>query len=430
MKFDKSFHLLDKARCLIPSLTQTFSRAPYTFVEGAFPVYAEKAHGCYFTDVDNNKFLDYLCGLGPVILGYSYGAVDKAIKKQLEKGILFSLPSKLELELSEKICNLIPCAEMVKFSKTGSDAATGAIRAARALTKKDKIAYCGTGGVWHDWYASIISRNMGIPKFNQELIIPFEYNDINSLKKIFENNKDEISCVFMEPTLFQKPNSTFLQDVKKLTHENNSILIFDEIVTAFRFSDGGAQKYFGTEPDIAVLGKGIANGMPLSAIVGKSEYMQIFDDVFFSTTYASDTLSLAASLATIDEIQDKPVIKNMWNVGSDLIHRFNKITKEASLDLKLTGYPVRMNMECKTMSDEKSILLRSLFVQEMIKKGIFMHPNIKYISYSHTDKEIDMTIDALIDSLPLLKKAVSGNIASFLEGKPAKPVYHMIKKPE
>ena len=215
MKIVNSKKLLDKSRKLIPSLTQTFSRASYTFVEGVFPVYAERAHGCKFTDVDGNEYIDYLCGLGPVILGYSYPKVDEAIKSQLNNGIIFSLPHKLEIELSELICNTIPCAEMVKFSKTGSGAATGAVRGARAITKRDHIAYCGSGGVWHDWYSCIISRNKGVPDFNRKLIHYFDYNDIEQLKTIFDEYGQDIACIFMEPTIFEEPKNNFLQDAKK-----------------------------------------------------------------------------------------------------------------------------------------------------------------------------------------------------------------------
>ena len=297
--FKNSFEYLEKSRKLIPSLTQTFSRAAYTFVEGAFPVYAKSAKGSHFIDVDDNEYIDYLCGLGPIILGHCYPRVDEAIKKQLESGILFSLPHKLELDVSELICDIVPSAEMVKFSKTGSGSATGAVRGARAFTKKDKIAYCGSGGVWHDWYAAIISRNQGVPEFNKDLIFQFDYNDYDGLEYIFEKNKDKIACVFMEATIFDKPQNDFLNKVKKITHQNNAVLIFDEIVTGFRFANGGAQELFGVQPDITVLGKGMANGMPLSSVTGKTEYMRVFDDVFFSTTYAADTLSLAAGEATI-----------------------------------------------------------------------------------------------------------------------------------
>ena len=423
-----SFDLLDKSKKLIPSLTQTFSRAAYTFVEGSFPVYAKSAEGSHFTDVDNNEYIDYLCGLGPVILGHKYKRVDDAIREKLDRGILFSLPHKLELDVSELICNMVPSAEMVKFSKTGSGSATGAIRGARALTKRDKIAYCGSGGVWHDWYATIISWNHGVPKFNQDLILHFDYNDFDGLEYIFEQNKDEIACVFMEATIFNRPKNDFLSKVKKLAHENNTVLIFDEIVTGFRFANGGAQELFGVEPDITVLGKGIANGMPLSAVTGKTEYMKIFDDVFFSTTYAADTLSLAACQATILEFKEKPVVKTIWENGALLMEQFNKITSENSINLHFEGYPVRIKVVGQDSEGNDSILLRSLFIQEFVKRGIFVHPGIVYISFSHTKEDIDKTIQALIDSIPIFKKATEeNNIESYLEGKPSRPVYSIVK---
>ena len=430
-----SFNYLEKSKKFIPSLTQTFSRAAYTFVEGVFPVYAKNANGSHFTDVDENDYIDYLCGLGPIILGHCYPRVNDAIKEQLESGILFSLPHKLEIDVSELVCNMVPSAEMVKFSKTGSGSATGAVRGARAITKKDKIAYCGSGGVWHDWYAIIISRNQGVPEFNSNLILPFDYNDIDGLEYIFESNKDEIACVFMEATIFDKPQGDFLKKVKKLTHENDAVLIFDEIVTGFRFANGGAQELFDVEPDITVLGKCIANGMPLSAVVGKSEYMKIFNDVFFSTTFAGDTLSLAAAKATLMEIKEKPVIKNIWANGLHLMEEFNKITKENSLNIDLSGYPVRMKMNGKDSSGNDSVLIRSLLIQEMVKRGIFMHPGVEFISYSHSKEDIQQTLNAFEDSIAILRKAISEDkVESYLEGNPSKPVYSIIKpsikKPE
>ena len=428
MIFPKSNELLKKAKEIIPSQTQTFSRASYTFVEGAFPVYAKSGQGSHFTDVDGNEYIDYLCGLGPIILGHKYKRVDDAIKEQLDNGILFSLPHKLEIDVSELICDMVPSVEMVKFSKTGSGSATGAIRGARALTKREKIAYCGTGGVWHDWYAAIISRNKGVPKFNQDLILPFDYNDFDGLEYIFEQNKDEIACVFMESTLFEKPNNDFLNKVKKLASENDSVLIFDEIVTGFRFANGGAQELFGVEPDITVLGKGIANGMPLSAIAGKTEYMKIFDDVFFSTTYAGDILSLAAAQATILEFKEKPVVKTIWENGALLMEKFNRITSENSINLHLEGYPVRMKVIGQDSEGNDSMLFRSLFIQELVQKGIFVHPGVEYISFSHTKEDIEKTIQALSDSISVFKKAYEeNNFESYLNGQPSRPVYSIVK---
>ena len=428
MNFNNSFELLKNARKLIPSITQTFSRAPYTFVENAFPVYAEKAKGSHFFDVDGNEFIDYLCGLGPVILGHGYDRVDEAIKQQLENGIIFSLPHKLELDVSELICKVFPSAEMVKFSKTGSGSATGAIRGARAITKKNKIAYCGSGGVWHDWYASIISRNKGVAQFNYDLIHPFDYNDAEGLELIFEKNKDEIACVFMEPTIFETPKDSFLQKVKKITHQNDAILIYDEIVTGLRIANGGAQEYFGVEPDISVLGKGIANGMPLSAIAGKSEYMKIFDDVFFSTTYAGETLSLAASKATINEVIEKNVLEKMWNSGKILMEQINKISKENSLQISLTGYPVRMKLNCFDNDGNDSLIMKSVLIQELVTRGIFMHPGVEYISFSHEKEDIEKTINAFNDVAILIKQGISENkLDSYLKGNVVKPVYSVLK---
>jgi len=179
------------------------------------------------------------------------------------------------------------------------------------------------------------------------------------------------------------------------------------------------------------LGKGIANGMPLSAVVGKTEYMKIFDDLFFSTTYAGETLSLAASYATITELKEKPVIKKMWENGIMLIDEFNNIAKEHSLEIALVGYPVRMQLVCKDEKGKDSILMRSLLIQELVKRGIFMHPSVEYISFSHEKDDIKKTLDAFSDSISIINKAVNENkIESFLEGKPAKPVYTITKQSE
>ena len=212
----KSSKYLKIAEKRIPSLTQTFSKSAFTFVKGVYPVYADRAVGSHIIDVDENEYIDYLSGLGPIILGYKYPAVDEAIKKQLKNGILFSLPHKLELDLAEMICKTIPSAEMVKYAKTGSDAVTLAIRGARAITKRDKIAYCGTFGVQHDWQTTLTTRDFGIPKWNSKQIFLFEYNKIETLEKILEKEGKNIAAICMEPTLFEPPVSGFLDKVKKL----------------------------------------------------------------------------------------------------------------------------------------------------------------------------------------------------------------------
>ena len=421
---EKSFGYLEKARKFIPALSQTFSKAPYSFVQGVYPVYLERGEGSHVFDVDGNEYIDYLLGLGPIILGYKYPAIDNAIKRQLESGITFSLPHPLELFVAEELSKIFPCAEMTKYTKTGSDAVTAAVRAARAITKRDKIAYCGSGGVWHDWYITTTSRNMGIPSFNKDLILTFEYNNIYSLEKIFDDNREQIAAVCVEPTVLSPPKEAFLQKVLDMAHKNDALVIFDEVVTGFRFSLGGGQKYFGATPDLAALGKGIANGMPLGAIVGKREFMKVFDEVFYSTTYAGETLSLAACAATIKELESKKVIEHMWDIGRSFMGGFNKLSREIGVNAECVGYPVRMRIDCRDEDGKDSYLLKSLLMQETIKRGILFHPSVTYVSYSHTDEDVQKTLEACNEALMILKKAMDEkNVKGYLEGEIIKPVF-------
>jgi glutamate-1-semialdehyde 2,1-aminomutase len=424
MELRRSREYLGKAEHLIPALSQTFSKAPYSFVQGVYPVYLERGEGSHVYDVDGNNYIDYLLGLGPILLGYRHPSVDNAVKKQLESGITFSMPHPLELEVAEELSKIIPCAEMTKYTKTGSDAVTAAIRAARAITERDHIAYCGGGGVWHDWYITITSRNRGIPSFNRDLISTFEYNNIDSLKKIFEDHRNKVAAVCIEPTVFSPPKEDFLGQVKKLASENGAILIFDEVVTGFRFALGGGQEYFGVIPDIAAVGKGMANGMPLGAIVGKRDFMKVFDDVFYSTTYAGETLSLVACAATINEIKTKKVIEQIWGTGRMLMDGFNKLAKEVGVNAGCVGYPIRMKIECRDEDGKDSYLLKSLFLQETIRRGVLFHPGITYISYSHTKEDVQKTLEACHESLRILKKGIAEkNVKSLLKGEVAKTVF-------
>ena len=286
MVLTNSKKYLKRAKNIIPGLSQTFSKAPYSYVEGTYPVFIKKGNGCKLTDVDDNEFIDYVLALGPVSLGYCYKKVDNAIKQQLEKGISFSMPHYLEVEFSEKLQKIIPNAEMVRFSKTGSDAVTACLRVARAYTKKDHILYCGHGGVWHDWFTTITSRNQGIPKFNSKLISLFQYNNLESVKKLFRTYHNKVAAVIMEPMWLDFPNESFLHELKELAHKNNALFIFDEVLTGFRLANGGGQELLKIDADLAAFGKAIGNGMPLGAITGKEEYMKEFNDVFYSTTYA------------------------------------------------------------------------------------------------------------------------------------------------
>ena len=430
MNFDESLKFLEKSKTLIPGLTQTFSRAAPTFVQGCYPVYAKSANGSHFFDVDGNEFIDYLMALGPITLGYNYPLVNQAVIDQLKNGVIFSLPHPIEIQVSELISEIIPNAEMVKFEKTGSNAVTGAIRAARALTKREKIAYCGSGGVWHDWQAAMVSRNDGVPKFNQDLIKVFDYNDISGLEQIFLENPNEIATVVLEPTYLEKPKNDFLQQVRKLTTENNAILILDEIVTGFRFDLQGGQKYFDIEGDLVCYGKGIANGFPLSIITGKTEFMKIFEKLWVSSTNNSETLSLAACYATINEMKNQNTLDYCWNLGKKLFDGWNKIVESYNLDAKMIGYDIRMVLKCYDSNKNEANPLKALILQEMIKKGIFISPGHTFISYSHSELDISNTLSSLTDTCEMITKKVKDErFQDFVEGNLPQSVWHMIIEP-
>ena len=419
-----SKELQERAKNVIPHLTGTFTRSAHSFVEGVYPVYIKSAEGSHFTDVDGNKYLDYLCGIGPITLGYNYQKVNDAIIAQLKNGILFSLPHPLEVELSELISQTIPHAEMVKFEKTGSNAVTGAVRAARYITKRNKIAYCGSGGVWHDWWATVVSRDGGVPEFNRDLISIFDYNDIEGLEQIFENNPNQIAAIVLEPTIFEKPQKDFLKKVRKLADQNNTILILDEIVTGFRFDIGGAQKYFDIKGDLVCFGKGMGNGLPISAITGPAEFMKRFDDLWVSSTNNPETLSMAGTKAVINEMKEKNTISHCWEIGTKLFNNWNRITEENNLNIKMIGYPIRMKIECKNSQDKISESLKALFLQEMVKKGIFFPPGQCFLSYSHSDDDINHTLQKLEQSCQEIKNKVKDDdYQAHLEGIPPQTIW-------
>ena len=421
----KSNKMKERAKKVIPHITGTFSRSPSHFVENVFPVYAQSGKGSHIIDLDGNEFLDYYCGLGPITLGYNYKVVNDAIVNQLKKGILFSIPHPIEVEVSELISNIIPNAEMVKLEKSGSNAVTGAVRAARYITKRDKVAYCGSGGVWHDWQAVMVSRDGGVPKFNKELIKVFEYNDSEGLEQIFEDNPNQIAAIVLEPTVYEKPQDNFLQKVRKIANDNDSLLILDEIVSGFRFDLGGCQKFFNIKGDMVCFGKGMGNGLAISAITGGEEFMKTFDDLWVSSTNNSENLSFAGTIATINEMKEKHTIQYCWDLGKILFDEWNKIADLKGLNAKMIGYPIRMKLQCFDSTGSESESLKALILQELVKKGIFMSPGVTFLSYSHSQDDIDMTLKSFSDVCDKIINLKNQNYEQFLEGKKPKKVWSM-----
>ncbi len=423
-KLTQSYQLKAKAEKLIPSGTQTFSKAPTQFVQGVAPVFLKRGQGSHVWDVDGNEYIDYPMGLGPIILGHNYPAVTEIVTRQIHDGTTFSLPHPLEVAVAEMLVEVIPCAQMVRFGKNGSDATAGAIRAARAYTGKDIIACCGYHG-WQDWYIGTTTRNKGVPETVEKLTVSFDYNNTSSLELIFSEHPGQVAAVIMEPVGVIEPEEGFLQHVREITNKNGALLIFDEVITGFRLALGGAQDYYGVTPDLACFGKAMANGYPLSAIVGRRDVMEWFDEVFFSFTFGGETLSLAAAKATISEMKGKSVISHLWEQGRKLKDGYNVLAKEFGVNdfTECIGLSPRTVIAFKDDAGEESLILKSLFQQECLKRGILFSGG-QNICFSHSNADIDQTLRVYRSAMEILAEAINHKDAlQRLEGQPISPVF-------
>ncbi|HEY6626152.1 MAG TPA: aminotransferase class III-fold pyridoxal phosphate-dependent enzyme [Ignavibacteriaceae bacterium] len=419
----KSDELYKKALNLIPCTTQTLAKGPQQNVKGIAPKYLLKGKGSHVWDVDGNEYLDFNMAIGPLSLGYAYDKVDDAIKKQLEDGITFSLMHPLEVEVAELLNQIIPNAESIRYSKVGADVTSAAIRVARAYTKREKVLCCGYHG-WHDWYISVTDRNAGIPKTVQDLTFTFSYNDIQS---VIDSVDEDTAAVILEPFVFEAPKDNFLHKLREVCDKNGTLLIFDEMWSGFRIALGGAQEYFGVNADLATFSKAVANGMPIAILSGKKEIMKVLEkDVFFFTTFGGEALSLAAAKATINELRDKNVPAYLAKQGKKLKDGYNQIAEDLNMPYtKCIGYECRSIMTFDA-SAGNPLEMKSLVQQEMIKRGI-LWGGFHNMSFSHTDEDVDYTLKAYRDVLPILKKAVDEkNVSGYLKGEPVEPVFRKV----
>jgi glutamate-1-semialdehyde 2,1-aminomutase len=444
----ESNNLYERAKKVIASGTNTFSRAPGVFPDGVSPKFLERQFGCHTWDVDGNEYIDMVMGCGPVTIGHNHPDINNAIKEQMDKGILFSMLNRLEVEVAEKLVDCIPCADMVKFSKNGSDVCAASIKIARHITKRDIIFCWGYHG-FADWYIATTDRNSGIPQSIIDLTKTFEYNDIDGLKAMFEQYKDRVAAVIMEPVIAEKPKcfgnsicdradckdtcqNTFLHQVKELTHENGSLLIFDEMISGFRFSMGGVGEYLGVTPDLATFGKGITNGMPLGVLAGKEEYMKEFDKVFLSSTYAPEALTLAAASANIDFYKKHNVIDALWSKGEYIEDGFNSVIDKYSIrkNMSLAGYPVRLMVNSHDNNGVQDSKLATLYQQEMFKHGILCFSGVLMLSYSHSKEDLDLLIDAFDKTCKVIKEYLASgkSIDGYLHGIPGAPVFKGLRE--
>lgn len=416
----KSDEYYQKALKLIPAVTQTLAKGPGQNIKGVAPKYLVKGKGSHVWDADGNEYLDYLMAIGPLSLGYAYDKVDEAIRKQLEDGITFSLMHPLEVEVAELINQNVPNAESIRYSKTGADVTSSAVRLARAFTGRNKILCCGYHG-WHDWYISVTDRNKGIPQVIQDLTFTFNYNDIQSVKDSID---EDTAAVILEPFVFEEPKNNFLQELREVCTANGTLLIFDEMWTGFRIAVGGAQEYFGVNADLACFSKAVANGMPIAILTGRNDIMSLLEkDVFFFTTFGGEALSLAAAKATISELKEKNVPAHLAKQGRILKNGYNQIASDLGM-----SYTKCFGFDCRTIisfdvSAGNPLEMKSLVQQEMIKRGI-LWGGFHNMSFSHSDEDVEYTLKVYKEVLPILKKAVEEkNVKGYLRGEPVEPVF-------
>lgn len=422
--YTNSAEWLHRAEKTIPLGSQTFSKSRIAFPQNAAPLFIERGLGSKVWDADNNEYIDFVNGLLSVSLGYCDADVNQAVIDQLSSGITFSLPHRLEMEVAEELTKLIPCAEMVRFGKNGSDATSAAIRLARAYTKKEHVAVCGYHG-WQDWYIGSTTRNLGVPECVRALTHTFTYNDLSSLERLFTEYPTQLAAVIMEPMNVAFPEAGFLEGVQALCKKHGSVLIFDETITGFRFDLHGAQGLFNITPDLATFGKGMANGFPISAIVGKREIMSLMEDIFFSGTFAGETMSLVATKTTLKKMQQKRVLTHIHTLGEKLICKLNKLIENHDVKdwLSTAGHPSWSFIIIKDTQKYSSLELKSLFIQEMCTRGILIDGSHN-LSYAHTHDDIEKLLNAYDEVLFILKNTIeTQNLYDVFKGHLLEPVF-------
>lgn len=414
-----------RAEGLIPAGSQTFSKGPTQFVRGFAPRYIAHAAGAEVWDVDGNRYIDWPMGLGAVILGHSDLGVTRAIERQLRDGITYSLPHALEVEVSERIRDMCPCAEMVRFGKSGSDVVSAAVRIARAATNREHILHCGYHG-WHDWHIADTTRDRGVPRADHDLIGSFVYNDLDSLDAALSARDGLVAGIVMEPVGLDAPREGFLQAVIDRAHAAGAVVIFDEVITGFRLRPGGAQELYGVLPDLACYGKALGNGMPISAIAGRADLMSECEEVFFSLTHGGEALSLAAAQAVLERLAGDDVQERLWLLGSHLRDEQNRLLDDAGLAdiVEVRGLgPRHAFLFSPTEGDDDGLLVKSLLQQELLRREI-LFAGSQFLCAAHTDEHIDETLGAFTEATMIVGEArVSGDIEARILGKPVEPVF-------
>jgi glutamate-1-semialdehyde 2,1-aminomutase len=430
MGLAKSLAMQERAKKLIPGMTQLLSKRPDQFSLGVWPGYYSKAQGVEVWDLDGNRYIDMsIGGIGANVLGYADSDVDEAVKEAVASGSSSSLNCPEEVELAELLCELHPWAQMARFSRTGGEAMAVAVRITRAHTGKDTIAFCGYHG-WHDWYlaANLGTEDalgehlltglspQGVPKGLRGTALPFRYNHLEELTDIIAQHREDLAGIVMEPIRSSHPQPGFLEGVRALADEAGAVLVVDEISAGFRMNSGGAHVVLGLEPDIAVFSKALGNGYPVGAVIGKEPVMQSAQHTFISSTCWTERVGPAAALATIRKHKTVNAGQHLMALGQKVQEGWQRIAHRYGVDITIAGiYP----LSHFTFNHEKGLSLKALFVQSMLEKG-FLASTQFYSMYAHEHSHVDAYLKAVDSAFAELADAIkSGHIDSRLRGLPA-----------
>jgi glutamate-1-semialdehyde 2,1-aminomutase len=403
LSFVRSQALFDRAQEIVAGGT-TQGKAPNTLIPGEYPIYAARGQGAHLWDLDGNRFLDWILAYGIIVLGYCDPDVDAAAIREIRDGFAFPLTRPVQNELAELLIEVIPCAEMVHFFRTGSDATTTAVRLARVVTGRDKIVRWGYHG-WHDWCCI---REAGIPRHVREDTLTFTYNDLDSLEDALKQNRDQVACVIMMPLEIELPEPGFLAGVKELAHRYGAVFILDEVRSGFHVALGGAQEYYGVVPDLATFSKALSNGYAVSALVGRRDIMQTLSQTYVSSTFFTNSLAMAAAVATIRKLRREQVIPHLWRIGQCLLQGLDRLAGDLGVEARSVGLPPMPYLVFTYADPEVREAAKYAFYRETARRGILLHPNHHwFVCASHTEQDLAYTLEVCEDAFRAVKEALA-----------------------
>lgn len=414
----RSMELYRRALERIPGGTQLVSRRPNRVAYGVSPVYATRASGARFWDVDGFEYIDWISGIGAILLGYADPVVDDAVRGQIALGTMFSVNHELEIELADELAKFIPCAEMTRYAKCGGEACAIAVRIARGVTGRDLVLFCGYHG-WHDWYlaanlAEEASLNghlfpgiepIGVPRALAGTALPFAFGDLPALGELLDRYRGKVAAVIMEPLRSEIPPEGYLQGVADLAREHGAVFIFDEVSAGLRYGTGGAQQYLGVTPDMAVFAKSLSNGYPMAAVVGKRAVMEPAARMFISSTYWSDTIGLRAALTTLREVRRRNVPEHLWKFGAELKRRLNAAADLAGLAVKCAGVDVHPSLQFTMEDPVLKGQVTTLYIQEMAKRGCHGYASF-YLNAAQGPTELEQTVKAAGETFAIIRESL------------------------